>query len=221
MRSLRQSARGSGQLAPVLLFPGVGRPSGGRHVRRAASDGRGQRADIRRTAATCRPAGLDSDTHNTDNAAHAGCPAAVGEGDARGGASMARLPLPWLEDMGSAGGVEGPEGSARGGRQGRSRAVAARAGACLAAALPDGRPWRDGSRSGSRTVTRPNRRGGSSICNARWGRAEPRGVSSSERGARRHVPGADRASRQCRSAEGRRATRQPCGWRFRRRRGAG
>jgi hypothetical protein len=87
--------------------------------------------------------------------------------------------------------------------------------------LSDRRPQRGGSRSGSRTVTRPNRRGGSPTCNARRLRGAPRGLGSRARRVRGRMPGTEQRPRWCRAGECRRSARQPCGWRLRRRRGAG
>jgi hypothetical protein len=155
MRPLSRLVRGSGSFAPVLLFSGVGPPAGGGSLRRTADDGRRRRAGRPVAAAATGSAGLDSDAHDTANAAGAGCPSAVGGRDAHGGASVARLPLPRLDDMVHACGVERADGVAQGRRRGRSPAVAAGARDGLTAAVPVRRTPRDRSRSGCSPMTRP------------------------------------------------------------------
>jgi hypothetical protein len=155
MRPLSPIVRGSGSLAPALFVSGVEPPRGGESLRRAADDGRRSRAGSSVAVADAGPAGLDSDAHDTASAADAGCPPALGERDARGGASVARLPLPRLDDMGDAYGVERADGVAQGRRRSRRSAVAARARDGLAAAAPDRRTPRDRSRSGFSPMTRP------------------------------------------------------------------
>ena len=157
MRPLSPCVRGSGSLAPALFVSGVGRPAGGEGRRRAADAGRRLRAGSNLTTAAAGPARLDSDAHDTANAADAGCPSALGGRDARGGASLARLPLPRLEDMWDACGVERAYGVAQGRRRSRSSAVAARARDGLAAAASGRRTPRDRSRPGCSPMTRPAR----------------------------------------------------------------
>jgi hypothetical protein len=155
MRPLSPVVRGPGSLAPVLLLSGVEAPTGGTCIRRTADDGRRRRAGRPLTAAAAGSAGLDSDAHDTADAAGPGCPRALGGTDACGGASVARLPLPRLEDMGYAYGAERADGVAHGRRRSRRSAVAARAGDGLAAAVPARRTSRDRSRSGCSPMTRP------------------------------------------------------------------
>jgi hypothetical protein len=128
--------RGSGLPASAVFVSDDGRPTGGGSRRRVPDARRWGRAGDRAAPAAAGPGGLDSDAHDTANAADSGCPKAMGANDARGGASVARLPVPGLDGIVDVFGVEWANGLAGGGRRSRTSAVAARPRDGFAAETP-------------------------------------------------------------------------------------
>jgi hypothetical protein len=152
----------AGSHAPGSHLPGVEPALGGPTRRRAGGDLRKRRAGASAGCAAAGQTGLDRGAHDTATAVDAGRGSVSGAEGARGGAPVARQPLPWLDDVPEAGGIERGEGP-----RGRSRcptrtstAIAARAGDSLAAAQRAQRTTRDRSRAGCTPVARPGSRPG-------------------------------------------------------------